>query len=59
VQEYSAQGMRTLGPSAALLAEAEGLIGHAQAIRVRLAPAVRQKRLAPRKLQGKARRIRD
>jgi histidinol dehydrogenase len=36
VQEYSAQGMRTLGPQAALLAEAEGLTGHADAIRTRL-----------------------
>ncbi|MGB9409212.1 MAG: histidinol dehydrogenase [Terracidiphilus sp.] len=36
VQKYSAQGLRTLGPSAVLLAEAEGLIGHADAIRTRL-----------------------
>jgi histidinol dehydrogenase len=36
VQEYSAQALRTLGPSAALLAEAEGLTGHAEAIRTRL-----------------------
>jgi histidinol dehydrogenase len=36
VQQYSAQGMRTLGPPAALLAEAEGLTGHAEAIRTRL-----------------------
>jgi histidinol dehydrogenase len=36
VQEYSAQGVRTLGPKAALLAEAEGLTGHAEAIRTRL-----------------------
>ena len=35
VQEYTAQGMRTLGPKAALLAEAEGLVGHAEAIRTR------------------------
>jgi histidinol dehydrogenase len=35
VQEYSAQGLRTLGPPATLLAEAEGLIGHAEAIRTR------------------------
>ena len=38
VQEYSAKGMRTLGPQAALLAEAEGLTGHAEAIRTRLHP---------------------
>jgi histidinol dehydrogenase len=35
VQEYSAQGLRALGPRAALLAEAEGLVGHAEAIRSR------------------------
>ncbi len=35
VQEYTAQGLRALGPQAALLAEAEGLVGHAEAIRVR------------------------
>jgi histidinol dehydrogenase len=36
VQEYTAQGMKALGPKAALLAEAEGLVGHAGAIRMRL-----------------------
>ncbi len=36
VQEYTAQGMRMLGPKAALLAEAEGLVGHAEAIQTRL-----------------------
>ncbi len=36
VQQYSAQGVRALGPKAALLAEAEGLTGHAEAIRTRL-----------------------
>jgi histidinol dehydrogenase len=36
VQEYSAQGLRALGPQAALLAEAEGLTAHAEAIRTRL-----------------------
>jgi histidinol dehydrogenase len=36
VQEYSAQGITQLGPYAALLAEAEGLTGHAEAIRTRL-----------------------
>jgi hypothetical protein len=35
VQQYSAQGMRALGPQAALLAEAEGLTAHAEAIRTR------------------------
>jgi histidinol dehydrogenase len=36
VQEYTAVGVRALGPKAALLAEAEGLIGHAEAIRARI-----------------------
>jgi len=36
VQQYSAQALRSLGPKAALLAEAEGLTGHAEAIRTRL-----------------------
>jgi histidinol dehydrogenase len=36
VQEYSATALRKFGPPAALLAEAEGLIGHAEAIRTRL-----------------------
>jgi histidinol dehydrogenase len=36
VQQYSAQAMRALGPQAALLAEAEGLTAHAEAIRTRL-----------------------
>jgi histidinol dehydrogenase len=36
VQEYTARGIRSLGPAAARLAEAEGLTGHAEAIRARL-----------------------
>jgi histidinol dehydrogenase len=36
VQQYNGAGMRELGPRAELLAEAEGLIGHAEAIRTRL-----------------------
>ncbi len=36
VQQYSAQAMRDLGPHAALLAQAEGLTGHAAAITTRL-----------------------
>ena len=36
VQEYSQDALRKLGPQAALLAEAEGLVGHAQSIRTRL-----------------------
>ena len=37
VQEYTSQAMRSLGPPAILLAEAEGLFGHAEAIRARFA----------------------
>ena len=36
VQEYSQDALHKLGPHAALLAEAEGLVGHAQSIRTRL-----------------------
>jgi histidinol dehydrogenase len=36
VQEYSRKGIAVLGPKAALLAEAEGLTGHAEAIRMRV-----------------------
>jgi histidinol dehydrogenase len=36
VQAYSLRALRTLGPKAALLAQAEGLAGHAEAIRTRL-----------------------
>ncbi len=35
VQEYAQQGLRALGSKAARLAEAEGLTGHAEAIRAR------------------------
>ena len=44
VQEYSSQGIRALGPQAALLAVAEGLEGHAAAIRVRLRKSARRRR---------------
>jgi len=44
VQEYSAAGMRALGPQAALLAEAEGLVGHTEAIRKRLRRIPRTRR---------------
>lgn len=36
VQEHSAAAIRALGPKAELLARAEGLVGHAEAIRTRL-----------------------
>ncbi len=35
VQEYTAGGLRALGPAGIALAQAEGLLGHAEAIRVR------------------------
>ena len=35
VQEYTARAIRSLGPPAVLLAEAEGLVGHAESIRTR------------------------
>ena len=44
VQEYTAQGICTLGPQAVLLAEAEGLNGHAEAIRTRLRRSPRTRR---------------
>jgi histidinol dehydrogenase len=36
VQEYSSKALQALGPQAMILAEAEGLVGHAEAIRSRL-----------------------
>jgi histidinol dehydrogenase len=37
VQSYTAEGVRNVGPTAAVLAEAEGLAGHAAAIHARIA----------------------
>ncbi|MDE3103764.1 MAG: histidinol dehydrogenase [Acidobacteriota bacterium] len=36
VQEYTRKGLRSLGPHAIALAEAEGLLGHAESVRVRM-----------------------
>lgn len=44
VQEYTSEGLRALGRHAALLADAEGLAGHAEAIRTRLKALPRQRR---------------
>jgi histidinol dehydrogenase len=46
VQEYTGEGLHALGPQAALLAEAEGLVGHAESIRTRLrrSPSTRRSR---------------
>jgi histidinol dehydrogenase len=42
VQEYTRKGLAALGPKAILLAEAEGLVGHAESVRVKM-KAVRRK----------------
>jgi histidinol dehydrogenase len=42
VQEYALEAMQFLGPAAALLAEAEGLYGHAEAIKTRLSATSRK-----------------
>jgi histidinol dehydrogenase len=44
VQEYTREGVRALGRDAILLAEAEGLTGHAEAIRCRLEAQSRTRR---------------
>ena len=49
VQEYAAQGIRSLGPAAAMLAEAEGLTAHAEAIQVRLRKVSRKRSLPKRR----------
>jgi histidinol dehydrogenase len=36
VQEYTRKGLRKVGPHAIALAEAEGLVGHAESVRVRM-----------------------
>jgi histidinol dehydrogenase len=41
VQEYSAAGLAALGPQAIRLAQAEGLTGHAEAIRTRLSQGLK------------------
>jgi histidinol dehydrogenase len=38
VQEYTRKGLAALGPKAILLAEAEGLVGHAESVRVKMKP---------------------
>jgi histidinol dehydrogenase len=43
VQEYAPAAIKELGPQAVLLAEAEGLTAHAEAVRVRLRGAARTK----------------
>ena len=44
VQQYSAEALNALGPQAALLAEAEGLVGHAESIRSRLRKSANTRR---------------
>jgi histidinol dehydrogenase len=36
VQQYTRRALRALGPYTIALAEAEGLVGHAQSVRVRM-----------------------
>ncbi len=36
VQEYTRKGLKAMGPHAIALAEAEGLVGHAESVRVRM-----------------------
>jgi len=43
-QEYTREGLRALGSQAALLADAEGLPGHAESIRMRLARGTARRR---------------
>lgn len=58
VQQYNGAAMKEFGPRAALLAEAEGLVGHAEAIRVRLRRKTSMRK--PEKVAtAKARRARD
>ena len=54
VQEYTAEGLHKLGPQATLLAEAEGLHGHAESIRTRL----RKSRPTSRRVNSRTRRSR-
>jgi histidinol dehydrogenase len=42
VQQYTRKGLAALGPKAILLAEAEGLKGHAESIRVKMQPIGRK-----------------
>ncbi len=41
VQQYTPEGLAALGPAAMRIAEAEGLFGHAAAVRVRLDESAR------------------
>jgi histidinol dehydrogenase len=41
VQQYTKQGLKQLGPHAIVLAEAEGLVGHAESVRVKLGKKAR------------------
>ena len=58
VQQYNAQALRALGPKAALLANAEGLTGHAEAIRVRLGKKAPAEKSAKKPATAKARKPR-
>jgi histidinol dehydrogenase len=51
-QQYTAEGLTELGPRAICLAEAEGLIGHAEAIRARIETPVQTR--SKSRMRGKA-----
>jgi histidinol dehydrogenase len=36
VQQYTRQGLKQIGPHAMAMAEAEGLVGHARSVQVRM-----------------------
>jgi histidinol dehydrogenase len=44
VQEYTAAGLKRLGPHAIALAEAEGLVAHAESVRVRMKKSSQKKK---------------
>jgi len=55
VQQYTKEAVQVLGPDAVLLAEAEGLVGHAEAVRVRLGKSRTAVKKSARKRGGKKR----
>ena len=55
VQEYTAEGVRALGPAAVALAKAEGLSGHAAAVRTRDWPVPERVAVRARAASGRSR----
>jgi histidinol dehydrogenase len=59
VQQITARGLQRIGPDAVSLAAAEGLVGHAASIRIRLEPTKRgHGKSAPLTAKGRSRRER-